>query len=160
MTRTVQIQPRFTVISTGEFEPGLHYVKIVQSPEPERQILDIMFKAGLRLTVDLRVGDPVNNIKPTLISELMICRPGQSEEIEPVIEVIGSCISRAIADPYGLIQSYNFDDETNSIQRSWEQQMFLLFLKNRTAWFEIPYEVAETALYEYYKLFNDNPPIS
>lgn len=111
----------------GKF--GLRYLKIVKSPSGLHYVLDVMFKAGLRVTENVVIGNSAEQIGVGLHAQVQQYRPTGYDSIKPAIDFIAACATRALSDYSGLITEMQLDEST--LRNAWEQTAFDQYLALR-----------------------------
>lgn len=135
-----------TLISS---ESGLQYIKVHQSADIDRQVLDVMFGNGLRVTADLLIGHPAADIINDIRSQLMSYRPTSWENHMEALVTIAKCIEISVRDSTGMIQP--LDLEHIDLNAAWDQAKFMMLLRARRIKARFPYEIALLAIRQEYE---------
>lgn len=127
---------------------GVNYIKLVQSPNGPYHILDVMFYTGLRVTVDLYAGDPVNKINNELRDKVQMYRPASVKLLSNIIDHIAECGHRAMSDHLGQVRLTQMD--TKLVKDLWEEVAFSRLLKSEQSFRCVEYEDAVKLLQSLY----------
>jgi hypothetical protein len=137
---------------------GVKYVKLVQSPNGPYHILDVMFYTGLRVTVDLYSGDPVDKIGKELRDKVAMYRPSSVEPLSETISLIAECGHRAMSDHLGQLKLSQMNAKL--MQELWEETSFSRLLRSAPALRRLEYEEAVELLRAFYPGTPALPPSS
>jgi hypothetical protein len=136
-------------ITSADFADA-RYVKIYISPERGTQVLDVMFRNGLRIHFDIPFGQPSSAIHKTMHALVQEYRPFLMKDINfaKSISFISDCVSDVLAFNGVLVP---YDVGTKVMTTRWEQKILFERLKEYVPrWIE--YEWAVTALQQIYAL--------
>ena len=147
MTQTPPVIQTILNVSDGLY--GLRYLKIVKSPSGPHFIVDVMFKAGLRLTSDILPGQPAKNIGQDLDTKAQIHRATDYEVLKPAIAFVAECSERVLSGENGLIAECQLHE--NTLREAWEMTLFRRYMTVIDPRRQTSFEKAEETLRNLYQ---------